>query len=82
MPQINTTIDIVCMKCGKNMMVSAYPKNTKPGRYVIEVLPCGNCASQPAVEADAESVAVCSDCNFEYGSIACCGCSSDPNRTA
>ena len=39
-------------------------------------------ASQSAVEADAESRAVCSDCSFEYGTKDCIGCEHNPIRTA
>jgi len=56
MPQININIDIVCMKCGKPVMVDAYPTRKENGGYVLKVLPCENCASKSGVEADADSV--------------------------
>ena len=55
-----------------------HPKNYA-GECIKQLCPV---ASQPAVEADAESRAVCSDCSFEYGTKDCIGCEHNPIRTA
>jgi len=38
--------------------------------------------NESGVEADAESLAVCLDCGFKYGTIDCIGCEHNPIRTA
>jgi len=62
MPQININIDIVCMKCGKPVMVDAYPTRKENGGYVLKVLPCENCASKSGVAHDTRSSGDCDKC--------------------
>jgi len=59
------------MKCGKPVMVDAYPTRKENGGYVLKVLPCENCASKSGVETDAESRCNCNSRGFSQSTGGC-----------